>query len=350
MKTRIHFLDNLRTFLIFLVVVLHAGIVYEPILQNYWIVSDTAKSNNLGLLRMYLDVFVMFTIFFISGYFTPASLRNKSDWEYVGSKFRRIMIPWIIAVFTLIPIYKFIFLFSRDMPQEAWYTYFHIYARTGADMGVFSNAPVQNWLWFLPVLFVFQLLYLLLSKTRLLSIRISIAQGAVLTIIVGTVYGVVISMLEMRGWYHSALLHFQNERILIYFMAFLLGTLCHKMKAFDKPLKNKKLYIWTNVALTLSMTAYTALALNFFFNMIEPGREFYFLSLSADSIFYNFSLLVLMFSFLYLLLHLFSNKFNKINPVMANLNRNSYSVYIIHMAVIGALAIPMLSFRLAGNG
>jgi len=34
MKTRINFLDNMRTFLIFLVIVLHAGIVYEPILQG----------------------------------------------------------------------------------------------------------------------------------------------------------------------------------------------------------------------------------------------------------------------------------------------------------------------------
>ena len=43
MKTRINFLDNLRTFLIFLVIVLHAGIVYEPILEEVWIVSDPVK-------------------------------------------------------------------------------------------------------------------------------------------------------------------------------------------------------------------------------------------------------------------------------------------------------------------
>ena len=40
MKARIYFLDHLRTFAIFLVVLIHAGIVYEPILENAWIVSD----------------------------------------------------------------------------------------------------------------------------------------------------------------------------------------------------------------------------------------------------------------------------------------------------------------------
>jgi len=65
MKTRIYFLDNLRTFLIFLVVLLHAGIVYEPILENIWIVSDPTKNSSIGLVRMYLDIFVMFILFFI---------------------------------------------------------------------------------------------------------------------------------------------------------------------------------------------------------------------------------------------------------------------------------------------
>ena len=40
MKTRIYFLDNLRTFLIFLVVVIHSGLVYEAVLENTWIVID----------------------------------------------------------------------------------------------------------------------------------------------------------------------------------------------------------------------------------------------------------------------------------------------------------------------
>ncbi|MCB9277255.1 MAG: hypothetical protein H6564_24695 [Lewinellaceae bacterium] len=39
MKERIYFLGHLRTLAIFLVVVVHAGIVYEPVLENSWIVS-----------------------------------------------------------------------------------------------------------------------------------------------------------------------------------------------------------------------------------------------------------------------------------------------------------------------
>ena len=105
MKYRLFFLDNLRTFLIFLVVVLHAGIVYEPILENSWIVSDPVKNSSIGFIRMYLDIFVMASLFFISGYFIPQSLKSKSDWIFIKSKFRRIILPWIVAVFTMIPAF-----------------------------------------------------------------------------------------------------------------------------------------------------------------------------------------------------------------------------------------------------
>ncbi len=67
------------------------------------------------------------------------------------------MVPWAIAILTLIPFYKLIFLYSRGLPQGSWTTYFHF------SNGIFS----MSWLWFLPVLFLFDLLYLLLWKLNL---------------------------------------------------------------------------------------------------------------------------------------------------------------------------------------
>ena len=180
MKTRIYFLDNLRTFLIFLVVVIHAGLVYELVLENTQIVCDPAKANSIGLIRLYLDLFVMFIMFFISGYFVRFSVKNKTSWEFLKSKFIRILIPWIIAVFTLIPAYKVIFLFSRGLSQEEWFTYFHIFKRAGTDLSFFGNNPSQSWLWFLPVLFLFQVIYLVLKNNNLLSIKISLTSRRIL--------------------------------------------------------------------------------------------------------------------------------------------------------------------------
>ena len=346
MKKRLYFLDNLRTFLILLVVLLHSGIVYESILEDTWIVSDPAKNSSIGLIRMYLDLFVMFIIFFISGYFIPRSINNKTNWEFIKSKFNRILLPWIMAVFTLIPAYKVIFLYSRGLPQEEWYTYFHIFQRVGGNPYLFSDNPVQNWLWFLPVLFLFQVVYLALSKTNALSMKLSLRSGVLLTFVLGLVYSLVISFSDLSGWFNSPILHFQRERLLVYFMVFLLGSLCYKLNVLESNTKNKKNYIWANVVLTLAVSVFTVVALNLFFNMITPDRNFYFISEVFDRTLYYATLLVSMLSFLYVFVYLFRFNFNKGNRLMALLNRNSYQVYIIHVVVLGVFATFMLNWNI----
>jgi len=249
----------------------------------------------------------------------------------------------IVAVLTLIPAYKVIFLYSRGLPQEAWYTYFHLFHRAGGDMGFFADNPVQNWLWFLPVLFVFQIVYLGLSKTRLLSMKISLMTGVILTFAAGLIYCMVISGFDLTGWYHSALLHFQRERLVVYFMAFLLGSLCNKLQVFDSEKRNRKLFIWSNVVLAFSLILFTAVALNLFFNMIDPGRNYFFVSPTFDRGLYYLSSLLSMFCFLSVFIHLFRFNFNKSNRLLGQLSRNSYHVYIIHVIVTGVIALILLN-------
>lgn len=345
MKTRIYFLDNLRTFAIFLVVTVHAGIVYEQVLMNNWIVIDPDKNDNIGLVRMYLDLIVMYTIFFVSGYFIPDSLRKNGTLAFLKGKFKRILLPWVIAVFTLIPAYKFIFLYSRGLPQEPWYSYFHIFHRAGADPSFFANDPNQNWLWFLPVLFLFQVLYLLLNKVKLWPVKISMTTGVIIMVLLSVVYSMILSEAGLTGWHHSGFLEFQRERLLPYFLIFLLGALSREQKVFTKP-KNMKLYIIANVVLTLGLGIFTVVALNLFFNLIDPGRNYFFVSSFVDRIVYYLTALLSMLSLLYVLLHTFRFSFNKTNPLMEMLNRNSYAVYIIHVVVLGIIATIMVPLSL----
>lgn len=347
MKTRIYFLDNLRSFLILLVVILHSGLVYEVVLESNWIVVDSDKNSSIGLIRMYIDLIVMFAMFFISGYFIPRSLEGKTNWTFIKSKIKRIFLPWLIAVLTIIPIYKAIFLFSRGMPQQEWFSYFHLFQREGSDLSFFANNPIQGWLWFLPVLFLFQIIYLVLARTNILKIRISLNLAIGLTFILSVAYGVLISAEGLMGWTHNAILHFQNERLLIYFLVFLLGSLSYKLGVFNSKKANKQLFIISNVVLTISLLAYTAVALNLFFNMITPGRNYYFISESIDGIAYHITFVISMLSFLYVLIHLFRFKFNGINPIMKQLNSASYNVYIIHMIVIGVLALILINLSIA---
>ena len=94
---RIYWLDNLRTFMIFLVVVLHSGLVYEKSVFSsfFWIVYDPATNSVVEFLRIILDIFIMSTIFFISGFLSPLSLKNKTGYEFLKSKFKRRVLTFV---------------------------------------------------------------------------------------------------------------------------------------------------------------------------------------------------------------------------------------------------------------
>ena len=247
-RDRVHWLDNLRTITILLVVLYHVGGVYEAadMWGWFWIVDDPDTISWVGIVGIIFDIMVMPIMFFVSGYLTPASLENKSGWEFVKGKFKRLMIPWLIAVFTLIPLYKVIFLYSRGLPPEHWSTYFHI-----------TNPNSQNWLWFLPVLFLFDLLYLLLSKANFNMPKISFAWTVIGSSLIGFVYSFGLGYLvDFRSWTLTPLLDFENERLLVYFLAFLLGAMSYQRNIFAEKPKRKILYNVANGVAWLPVTGH----------------------------------------------------------------------------------------------
>jgi hypothetical protein len=130
------------------------------------------------------------------------------------------MVPWLIAVFTLMPLYKVIFLYSRRLPQESWTTYFHF------SNGIFG----MSWLWFLPVLFLFDLLYLRLWKLNLPTRNLRLSPAVAAVFVLGFSYSTIASVVGWIGWTKTPLIDFQNERLLPYFLVFLLGSLCFRRR------------------------------------------------------------------------------------------------------------------------
>jgi succinate dehydrogenase/fumarate reductase cytochrome b subunit len=140
-----------------------------------------------------------------------------------------------------------------------------------------------------------------------------------------------------QGWTKTILLDFQNERLLIYFLVFLSGSLCYKLKIFESIGKNKKLYIalsctgWIPVALYLSLIRYS---------MKHPGG--YLISEIVDALLIALTLLLSMLCLLYVTINTFRYFLNTSGKIIKELNKNSYGVYIIHVVVLGGIALTML--------
>ena len=80
---RIFFLDNLKAFIVILMVVFHAAMCYMAYAPEWWYVLDTQRVFSATLFVLWADIFIMPIMFFISGYFglkrasTPS---GKASW------------------------------------------------------------------------------------------------------------------------------------------------------------------------------------------------------------------------------------------------------------------------------
>ena len=330
-KKRIHWLDNLRTIIIFIVVLYHIGGVYDAagLWQDFWIVIDPNKISWVGIMGIVFDIFIMPTMFFISGYLTPPSLKNRSSWDFIKGKIRRLMVPWAVAVLTLTPIYKFIFLYTRNLPQEHWTTYFHFSE---------GNISGQSWLWFLPLLFVYNMLYLLLSKSNIKMPNISLKAAGFGALLISFVYSFGIGwIVGFRSWTITPLLDFENERVVMYFMVFLLGALYFQRDAFAEKPQSKLWYTILNAVGWIPVTAHIMVRLYPFF--FPEGFAYTPLYRLIWWVSFDFSLVCM----LYLMVESFWRYVDKTGPIWSELNRNSYGVYIIHVSLIGIFGALLMN-------
>lgn len=329
--SRIYWMDNLRTIIILFVVLYHVGGVYESagLWGWFWIVDDPDTISWVGIVGIIFDIMVMPIMFFISGYLTPISLENRSGWEFIKGKIKRLMIPWVIAVFTMIPLYKAIFLFSRGLPQEHWTTYFHI-----------TNPNSQNWLWFLPVLFAFDILYLLLAKANIKLANLSLKWAIFSVVLIGFVYSYFIgSVLGFRSWTLTPLINFENERVLNYFIAFLLGSLCYQQNVFAEKPGSKTLYTIANSIAWLPVTAHIFVRLWPFFTPSPAEFPITPLYRVAWWVSFDLSLLCMM----YIMIESFRRYIDRSGSFWGELSRNSYGVYITHVILIGVFGTLLLN-------
>jgi len=128
-ERRLYFADNLRTWMVILVVLQHVALLY----------------NTLYLFMMLNQAYFMGLLFLLSGYFTPGSFKHKGPRKFLTDRLLRLGIPTLVYVFMLNPIASWGY---RTMHSSA----------TKAEVGHFALGPM----WFLVMLLLFDLGYLAL--------------------------------------------------------------------------------------------------------------------------------------------------------------------------------------------
>jgi glucan biosynthesis protein C len=99
---RLLYLDNLRSFALFLGIIFHAAIVYAPSIG--YAIQDERREDVFGYFCYFIHSFRMPLFFLISGYFSALVWEKKGKSAYIEGRILRIFIPMSIGLLFLAPI------------------------------------------------------------------------------------------------------------------------------------------------------------------------------------------------------------------------------------------------------
>jgi glucan biosynthesis protein C len=156
LKPRLLFLDNLRAFLIILVILQHVAITYgSP--TGSWYIHEGIVDLPAGFVYVFFlaanQAFFMGLLFLFAGYFTPSSYDRKGAGLFIADRALRLTLPIPIFIFLIDPLMKYALNgFQGSLPN------------------LFLSNPLEGLgfgpLWFIEALFYFTIVYLVLRAIK----------------------------------------------------------------------------------------------------------------------------------------------------------------------------------------
>ena len=106
---RYHGFDSLRAVMMLLVIVVHSGASYSPVLPDgaYWPFQDTQTSAAIGWLLGFMHIFMMPAFFLTAGFFGALLLEGRGVRRFARNRLARIGVPLICAwpIFYVVLVY-----------------------------------------------------------------------------------------------------------------------------------------------------------------------------------------------------------------------------------------------------
>jgi peptidoglycan/LPS O-acetylase OafA/YrhL len=199
-KTRLLFVDNLRTLMIVLVILVHLSVTYGG--EGSWFYKeqpvDIRTVVALSFFNATCQSFFMGFLFFLAGYFTPRSYDRKGPGPFVRDRLLRLGVPMLSYDLAVTPLLAYMLFRAGVLELEGsvaenlkeYYTSFHI-----------GTGP----LWFVEVLLIFSLVYVgyRLLRSRAPASEQKALPGTLALLALAAAMGLVTFLVRIRrpiGW------------------------------------------------------------------------------------------------------------------------------------------------------
>jgi glucan biosynthesis protein C len=110
---RINGFDALRTVAMWLGIVLHSIVVYKATPEPNWPQDPALSIHFFDWLYDYIHIFRMPIFFLVAGFFARLVILRSGTGFFINQRFRRIVVPFLIGVITVVPLTILPFLFYK---------------------------------------------------------------------------------------------------------------------------------------------------------------------------------------------------------------------------------------------
>lgn len=327
---RILFLDNLKSFVVCLMILFHIATCYMEYAPEYWYVVDKADPKfSFMMFVQWADVFIIPIIFFLAGYFGIQSLSRHPAGSFWKSKLYRVILPWILGVAIFAAPVSYLMLASRgvDIPFGEFFFRFFLFGPC------FSH--IQYWILGMLV-FMYALLFVayrlrpqLLKKSEAAApgIKVFLLLAALSYSLTAGSYLLLHSNTDV--WYTIwPIFLFQPTRISLYMIYFVLGAYGWRKQWFAIGVYQADPAKWLPAGIVLSIVY---LWYSLFGSGIAASQTQYIMIKSA------FQVLFLM-SAVFGLIAVFQAKLDFTNGFFKALAVNSYTMYYVHLQIVLPIA------------
>jgi len=223
-SSRLWYIDNLRIFLISLVVLHHLSITYGAPGSWYYNETEAGFPEIIPMLLFVLtnQSFFMGMFFFVSAFFILPSLKRKGTGKFVKDRLIRLGIPLLLFYFILSPLT--VFLLHRFIRGDEVFLIDFWLNQRGAGFGP---------LWFVEALLLFTLVFLLVKPEKV-NRQISFP-GTFVILLAAIATGFLQYLIRIWlpvGW-SMPFTNFQLPFFVQYIFLFVLGILAYKNNWMD---------------------------------------------------------------------------------------------------------------------
>ncbi|MBP2634577.1 MAG: acyltransferase 3 [Firmicutes bacterium] len=328
---RIYFLDNLRSFIVLLVVGFHASMAYMPNAPWWWYVLDSQRNPFFDSFVLINDVFMMPTMFFIAGYFAVKSLTRRGTTHFVRDKIIRLIIPWIIGVIFFAPaVTYFIYITRSASPPPYLYYWVHLF---------FGESYQQAHYWFLGILALFCLLLALFYRQGWLTLTLLKAAKPSNTFLAGFVllgsagFFAVNMFVNDYAWVNVKYLFIiQPTRVVLYVMYFVLGIYACRRQWFISGGYCPRSFNWVASAIITGSL--------FIGSKLVLAKNTAVWVMAANAFLHTLFCFCAVFS----LLGIFQRWGNSRSYLWRRLSANSYAIYFVHQFPVFSLNYVLLNY------